>query len=323
MRQVKKILVMRNDRFGEFLLNIPAFGALKKGYPGARLCAAVDPYVRELASRIEWVDEVITFENRKHTLGEILAFSKELRGRRFDLCVVFNPSRDLHLAAFLAGIPVRVGYRRKLGSLLLTKTMPDGKGLGLKHEVEYNLELVAMLGVKTEDKTLSLNIERDASDIERKFSLDNARNLVAIHPWTSDPLKQWPARRFFQLAKRFGEYPSIQVVMIGRSQESERSEELFLGLGEKAVDLCGKTSLIELAALLKRSKLLISADSGPVHLAASVGTRTIALFRSDLPGKTARRWGPWGEGHTVIARDNLMDITVEEVFNKAKEALGL
>jgi len=72
---------------------------------------------------------------------------------------------------------------------------------------------------------------------------------------------------------------------------------------------------------LKRCALLVSGDSGPVHLAAAVGTPIVALFRNDLPGKTSKRWGPWGKGHTVIEKENLEDISVDEVFEKVKQRL--
>ncbi|MDD5255599.1 MAG: glycosyltransferase family 9 protein, partial [Candidatus Omnitrophica bacterium] len=230
MQKINNIVVFRNDRFGEFLLNIPAFAALKKGFPGARLVAVVNPYVQELANRIDCIDEVITFGNKKHSLSELLRFSKRLRNRRFDLGVVFNPSRELHLVCFLARIPVRVGYRRKMGRFLLTRTMEDKKHEAMKHEVEYNLELAGLLGVKTDDTALSLTIDRESSDIERKFALDAVDNIVTIHPWTSDPLKQWPVRRFFQLTRLLSTYPGIRIILVGQAQATLRSNELFLGL---------------------------------------------------------------------------------------------
>ncbi len=75
---------------------------------------------------------------------------------------------------------------------------------------------------------------------------------------------------------------------------------------------------MELAALLKRCSLLISCDSGPMHLAVSVGTPVVALFRNDLPGKGAQRWGPWGEGHTVIEKGRLEDISVDELLEAVR-----
>ena len=87
------------------------------------------------------------------------------------------------------------------------------------------------------------------------------------------------------------------------------------------VDLINQTSLVELAAVLKSCSLLVSCDSGPMHLAAAVGTPVVALFRNDLPGKTAKRWGPWGKGHMVIEKASLNDISVDEVFNIVKKQL--
>ncbi|MFA5095957.1 MAG: hypothetical protein WC478_01310, partial [Candidatus Omnitrophota bacterium] len=111
------------------MLNIPAFRALKQSFPGARLTLAVDASVRELASCIEDADSVEAWND---------AFKKNLKQRRFDLCVILNPAQEAHTAAFFAGIPRRLGYDRKWG-ILLTHKMADKKALGLQHEVEYNL----------------------------------------------------------------------------------------------------------------------------------------------------------------------------------------
>ena len=90
---------------------------------------------------------------------------------------------------------------------------------------------------------------------------------------------------------------------------------------ENIIDLSGKTDLVQLAVVLKSSRLLISGDSGPVHLACCVGAPGLALFRNDLKGKTARRWGPWARNCAVIEKSSLNNISVEEVFDKAKEML--
>jgi ADP-heptose:LPS heptosyltransferase len=143
---------------------------------------------------------------------------------------------------------------------------------------------------------------------------------IAIHPWTSDPLKQWPEDRFRGLVEKLlgsGE----RIVIIGGIEEAGRSRELFEGLQDKVTDLTGKTDLLQLAALLKRCRLLISGDSGPVHLATCVGIPVLALFRNDLIGKTAKRWGPWSKSGFVIEKSRLEDISVEEVLTKAREIL--
>ena len=294
---IKNILVIRNDRFGEFLLNIPAMRALKEAYTHAKLSLAVNQAVCELAGIVECVDKVLVWDEVKGGL----------RKYRFDLCVVLNPTREAHWSVFWAGIPVRVGYDRKWG-FLLTHKIKDAKDIGDKHEVDYNLQLVGLLGAKTLDKTLKIKVD---DSFFKEFA---GQRIVAIHPFTSDPVKQWPLQRFKELAQRINKELGLKVIMVGSSQD-------ILEAGDGILSVINKNSLVELAALLKRCLLLISGDSGPVHLAASVGIPIIALFRNDLPGKTAKSWGPWGGGHEVIEKSNLGDISVEEVFSRVKEKL--
>ena len=318
-RRVENIVCFRNDRFGEFLLNIPAFRAIKKSYPGSRLTLVTDTYVRELGERIGLADEVICWESRKHGALEIFRLALELKKRDFQLSVAFNPSREFNIAAFLAGIPVRVGYDRKLG-LLLTRRAADKKYLGERHEVEYNLELAGLAGASIGEKGILLTAESSLSEnLLKECGLKEASVFVAIHPWTSDPVKQWPTLKFNELAERLSNETGVKVIIVGGREEYPKSLEFCRGL--KACNLTGKTSLLELASLLKRCRLLITGDSGPMHLSASVGTPVIALFRNDLPGKSPKRWGPWGEGHAVIEKKNLEEITVDEVYSKAKERL--
>ncbi|MFH0918389.1 MAG: glycosyltransferase family 9 protein [Candidatus Omnitrophota bacterium] len=295
---IKKILVIRNDRFGEFLLNIPAIRALKERYPQAQLTLAVNSTVGELAKAVECADQVVVWDQIR----------KGLRKYRFDLCVVLNPTKEAHQSIFLAGIPVRVGYARKWG-FLLTHKLKDNKHQGNRHEVDCNLELVGLLGAKTQNKSLAIKV----SDNLYKYFIN--QKIIIIHPFTSDAVKQWPIERFGELAQRIRSELDLKVIMVGLSQEA-------IKVNDSIINMINKTSLPELAALLKRGNLFVSGDSGPMHLAAAVGTPVLALFRNDLPGKTAQRWGPWGSGNIVIEKSSLIDITVDEVFNKVKEALN-
>lgn len=319
-RKIRKILAVRNDRFGEFLLNIPAFKALKQSYPEAALTLIVDPYVQELTQCLDFIDEVLIWENKKHTIPEVASFSNKLRRKGFDLCLIFNPSKEFNLISFLAGIPIRVGYARKWG-FLLNKKIKDDKYLGLKHEVEYNLELAKLAGAKIEDKKIYLNIDTNIAD--NFIDLCDNKTLVAIHPWASDAIKQWPIDKFCGLVEKLTEESGIMVILVGGPDEAAISQGSFAGFQEnnKVVDLTGKTSLKELAAVLKKCKLLVSADSGPMHLAAAVGTKVIAIFRNDIIGKTTKRWGPWGQNHTIIESPGLDNISVGEVFKEVKEKI--
>jgi len=299
-REINNILVIRNDRFGEFLLNIPALRALKETFPQAKLTVAVSSLVKELADAVECVDQAVVWDKQ---------FRKDLRKQKFDLCVILNPTKEAHWAAFRAGIPVRVGYDRKW-RFLLTHKLKDTKQLGNRHEVECNLELVRLIGAEAKDTTITL---RAQEGLGKELI---GQEMIAIHPFTSDPVKLWPQERFMELAGRLAQELNIKVVFVGRTEDGkgiERNKENLATL-----DLVNKTSLVELAGVFKQCKVLVTCDSGPMHLAAAVGTPVVALFRNDLPGKTAHRWGPWGKSNIVIEKSSLLDISVEQVLEAVR-----
>ena len=311
---MRKILVVRNDRFGEFLLNVPAFRAIRETYPRAEIHAAVAGGVKELAQAVSFIDKVIVFPSEGESFIDQAGFVLHVRRERFDAAVVLNPTARTHWMTFLAGIPFRAGYARK-HHFLLTHTVEDLKGLGQKHEVESNCALVALLGCYTQDLSLVLRIPPEVeAGVIRRWGLDPVARYVAVHPWTSDPVKQWPVENFEKLVSALAG-GSIRVVIIGRPEPWHK--ECVVPEGANVIDARGKTSLLEAAAILKHCSVLVSCDSGPVHLAASVGTPVVALFRNDMPGKNPQRWGPWpltGKGHAVIQKPRLEDITVDEVF---------
>lgn len=311
-RVIKNILVVRNDRFGELLLNIPAMRALKETFTDAKLIAVVSPYVKELAGAIPFIDEIIEWQDKKHSLLQSLKLLGLFKKKNIDMAIMLNPSKEFNILTFLAGIPIRVGYDRKYG-FLLTLKMKDEKYLGERHEVEHNLDLVRLVGAQTKESSLSLKIDDNISIPD---------NSVAIHPFTSDPIKQWPLENFRELAKKISQYYNFKVIIIGGSDVPNEVKESFNSLGENLINMTGKTTLMQLGALLKKCRVLISADSGPVHLASAVGTPVLAIFRNDIRGKCAKRWGPWGKGHMLIEKQGLSDLKVEEVFEKFKEMVN-
>lgn len=321
--KIKNILVVRNDRFGEFLLNIPALRALRETFLKAKIIAVTNPYARGLAQNIPFIDEVIVWDRQaKHTLTEKIKFIGLIKRLNIDIAIMLNPSKEFNLFTYLAGIPIRVGYNRKWG-FLLNRKIEDRKHLGERHEIEYNLELVGLIGAETNDLSLSLNVDENAANnLFREFKIGDDDNIIAIHPWTSDMVKQWPKEYFRRLAKKLIEELDLKVIIIGGRDESLRDKELFNDIAIKGlINLAGKTTLLQLAAVLKKVRLLISGDSGPVHIAGCVGTPVVAIFRNDLPGKSPMRWGPVSRGSIVIEKNNLLDITVEEVFDAVRKAL--
>ena len=329
-----KILVSRLDRLGDVVLSLPAIHALREHFPEARISALVRPETKELLEGHPDLDEVIAYDygkkGRHRFYVGYFRFLKEITRRRFDVAFVLHPGIRSELIPFLAGIPYRIGYQSPR-SFLLSTAIKDERHLGKKHESEYALDVIRAFGVPAKEGLVGHLFVSPGPPSE------TAEKLIAIHPGSSCPSKRWGPDRFQSLALRLlQEYPH-RLLVIGGREEVKTGQQFRQALGERVTDLTGKLSLKELAETLKRCDLLISNDSGPVHVGAAVGTPVISLFGRNKAGLSPRRWRPLGQGHVVIQKDVgcavclahectidfecLKAITVEDVLDSARRLL--
>lgn len=319
----QNILLVRTDRIGEFILTTPAISAFRAGFPDAGITLAVSAASYEAAEGNPSVDSVIKLDPSKDLDSpfKMAGFIASLRKQRFGICAVFNPNKAVNIAVFLAGIPVRIGYDRKLG-FLLNRAIEDRKYLCERHEVEYNLDIARAAGIDARPSrpvfTVSAEDERNAARIMRENGINEGERFIAVHPGTSNPEKLWPAERFGRLCAMIEKELGIKVALVGGQEERRVSLEVAGYSGIRLCDLTGKVGLKEFGSVMKMAKALVSCDSGPVHISAAVGTPVIALFGESRKGGSSQRWGPYGPGHSVISRPMVCDITVEEVFATAK-----
>jgi len=322
---IRRIVFLRTDRLGETLLTLPAMAALKNGLPGSSITALVQADLKPLLEGASPVDEVLTYqpEGRRVWWHRAIDLARRLKSGQFDLAVVSNPMKELHVAVWLAGIRWRAGYDRKWG-FLLTHRVRDCKALGERHEVEYNLDLVRVLGLPSSIPQWGYaRLVQEQVEVRQLLEQQGIRPsdpFIAVHPWTSNPLKRWPPERYAALIQYAREQLAIQVVMIGGPEEAAESHSV-LPPGVPVANLTGRLTLRQLAALLQCARLLVSNDSGPVHLAACVSTRTLVLFGTPNPANGPRRWGPWGDGHCVIWKPSMDDITIDEVSETLTQML--
>lgn len=328
MIEAKNILLVRTDRIGELVLTTPALAAVRKHFPRSKITIVVNPSSAEAAEGAPFIDSIIKFDPKAdyNNLFRRLAFSWSIKKSRFDLAVIFNPSKFFNILTFWAGIPGRVGYDRKWG-FLLTRKIQDKKYLCDRHEVEYNLDLIGAIGIKAADKSpyfpLSSSAEERIGEILKENDMEKAGELlIAVHPSTSNPEKMWPLDRYAQICDRLLEEFKVKIVLIGGKEEQKIAGELKSKMRNPVLDLTGALSVKELGSLLKRCLFLISNDSGPVHISAALGTPTIVFFGEDRPGGSSRRWGPYGAGHLVIGKPKITDITVEEAYKAISEKVG-
>jgi len=300
----KRILIVRTDRLGDVLLSTPVIKAMRESCPDAYIAMMVSPYAKDIVDGNPYLDEVIIYDKdgkHKRWLRSI-KFAHKLKKKRFDLTLILHPTNRVHLVTFFAGIPRRVGYNRKLG-FLLTDSLKHSKQSGEKHELEYNLDLVRYLGIEPKDKELFMPIkpesERWVEDLFRQEGIGACDKLLAIHPGASCHSKIWLNERFAEVADRLADKYGFRVLIAAGPKDIGLANNLIRQMRHPAINLAGKISVSQLASVLKRCRLFISNDSGPVHISSSLGTPVISIFGRSQKGLSPKRWGPLGKKDRV------------------------
>ncbi|MEI6832093.1 MAG: lipopolysaccharide heptosyltransferase II [Candidatus Omnitrophota bacterium] len=309
-KKLSRILIVRTDRIGDVLLSTPVIKALRQFYPQAYISMMVAPHALEIIEGNPYLDEVIVYDkDGKHKSWlRSLKFASRLKKKKFDLAVILHPTNRVHLLAFLARIPKRLGYNRKLG-FLLNEKKEHKKQEGLKHEAEYNLELLKDLGIAGRHTELYIPIKAESekwvNDLFERVGISPNDKLLAINPGASCPSKLWPLERFAEVAARLSRTHNLKILILAGPKDMFLAEKIALHqeLKGKAINLAGKTSISQLASILKRCALFISNDSGPVHIASAVGTPVISVFGRNQPGLSPKRWGPLGKRDRYLHKE--------------------
>ena len=318
--RVRRVLIVRTDRLGETVLTLPLIQAIRACAPSGRLHVTllVHPELRELLEHLPGVEQLlIRHAGRARWWREAIALARQWRPQRFDVALIANPTKAIHAATWLAGIPRRIGYDRKWG-WCLTHRLPDRKALGDRHEVDYNLDLIRALGVQAPIAQWRWpDFEPESAAVARALraqGLSAGDPFLVVHPWASTARKQWPLERYRAVIRWVMDSLGLAVVLVGQPDPRGGAPHATVIPSQPGVvDLAGGLTLRELAALLRCARALLSNDSGPVHLAAALQTPTVVLFGTTEAATGPRRWGPWGTGHTVICRPTMEAIATDEV----------
>jgi heptosyltransferase-2 len=268
----------------------------------------VRPVWKELLEGNPSLDEIILYDKDRehHGIFGTMRFAWRLRSSKFDTVLVLNPRARSHWCAWLAGIPVRIGFNSENG-WLLTHRIPFTKHEGKRHEIEYMMELLNFFDLEKEGcrplVTVSDKTGKYVEQLFKSLKVKDSQPVAAIHPSSSCLSRRWMPERFAELADRLIDNHGVQVVLISGASEKVFAENVEKAMKHSAINLAGKLSLKETAALLKSCRMLISNDSGPTHLAAAVGTPVIAIFGANQPGLSSTRWRPFGSDHIVLQKD--------------------
>ncbi len=305
-KQVDRILVRGVNWVGDTILTYPAVENLKKLFPRSHVAILIANDLVDLWKTFPHVDEIIPFQAKKgfKSIWEDLNLCQVLKERSFDLAVILPRSFRSAFQMYLARIPMRIGYRDEGRSLFLTHGIPRKERLLHTHRIHYYLNLLTSLG-SVEACPLPRIFLREEDRKWAEGMLENAglvdgRPLIGMNAGATYGLaKCWYPDRFGELGKRLFRNWKSSILLFGKEGERSIAQEILGHFRGSGIDLTGKTNLLQLAALLERCRVLVTNDTGTMHVATAVGTPVVALFGSTDPTTT----GPWGDGHTVVKKD--------------------
>ena len=341
--QYKRILVVRTDRIGDVLISTSVVKALRDNYPMSYIAMMVSPYTKDIVDGNPYLDSVIIFDkDKKHKgLFATLDFSRRLKNMGFDVAIILHPTVRTHLICFLAGIRERIGYDRK-APYFLTTVVKHTKQHGMRHEIEYNFDLLKPLGISEANKELYMPIkarsEHFVDEALKEAGVTPQDRLIAINPTSSCVSRRWPINKFAELIDMLSMSFRVKILIVSDAIHGAISKELASLTKTRPIDLSGRFNLSELASLFKRCSLVISNDSGPVHMAVAVKTPVISIFGRNQPGLGPVRWRPLGDtdvflhkktdcapclAHNCVNNFKCLEaISVEEVLSCAARLLN-
>jgi heptosyltransferase-2 len=318
----RRILIRGVNWLGDAVMTTPALLRLRERFPGAHIALLTPEKLRELWPNHPAVNETISFEAGEGAFS----IGKKLRAGNFDLALVLPNSPRSALEVFLAGIPQRIGYARPWRIFFLTQAIPpradavkmrkrtaaeihqlvaaDGSqrpdsisralpsAATNAHQIHEYLHLVAALGANPEPLAPQLSVAPEEIEAaKKKFGLEKIPNpIFGLNPGAEyGPAKRWPAEHFVAAAKEIQQRTNCIWVLLGGRNDSAITNQIESAIRnpQSAIfNLAGKTSLRELMALLKLCRVLLTNDSGPMHVAAALGTPVVVPFGSTSPGLT-------------------------------------
>jgi len=288
---IRRILVIRLDLLGDVLFTMPAVEGLRARYPVAHISLLTLPYTTALARMNGAVDEVIPLDsNRIRSVRglfdggawlEYVRVFRRIRRARYDLCISAC-GRTASFCAFLSGARISIGYAGESYRNMLTDPVPGGRYGERIPDADYVRRLATHAGSDGAPDHLHLavpeNASRSACRLLAGIGINPSDRLVLIHAGAlNGSAKRWPARNWSRFAIEIQARTGAQVLLTGAASDEPIARQV-LAHAPDALSLVGKTSIEELAALIQRAEVMVSGDSGPLHMAVALGTPVVAAY---------------------------------------------
>ncbi|MCF6407878.1 glycosyltransferase family 9 protein [Chitinophaga filiformis] len=310
-KKCRRILCIRPDNIGDLLMSTPAIRALKQTF-NCHITVLVSSLGAAVVPEVPEIDDAIVFDVPwVQTTGtpDPAQFSQlvnQLKDGRFDAAVIFtvysqNPMPSIMLA-YLAEIPLRLAYCRENPYQLLTHWIPDEEPYTfIRHQVARDLELVARIGAVTDKEQLSVRAKEILWPVvcEKLLltGLDPQQPWIVLHPEVSEQKRKYPVKDWIAAGRKICAATNYQLLITGKNNAAE-AREIAAGIGSRAFSAAGLFDLEELIILIKHAPLLLSVNTGTIHIAAAVHTPVLVLYALTNPQHT-----PWRVTSKVLYFD--------------------
>jgi heptosyltransferase-2 len=299
---LQNILVVRTDRIGDVILTLPTVEALKSIFPNARVTMLVSSYTSTL---VEGIAGILLY-SRDGKPRPFFEMRREIQNAHFDAVLVASPHLRISLLLWLTGIPVRVGTGYRWYSFLFNKKIYEHRKTSEKHEAEYNLSLLKGLGhtvsTKPEAKiSISQQEKNTASLVRQSLGISDTDHLVLLHPGSGNSARDWKPEHFAQLADELTKL-GYQAVITGGKTEEALVHRVVYEAENGVKSFISTLNLKEFAAFIQTAKLFVANSTGPLHIAAAVGTPVIGFY-PPVRVMSPRRWGPLTEKKMIFIPD--------------------
>ena len=276
---LRRILVRGVNWIGDAVMTTPALAALRSHFPQAEIVMLANPLVSELFEFHPDVDRVMIYDKKGWHQGVrgLWRMSRELRGERFDAAFLLQNAIEAALLALFAGVPRRAGYTTDGRRLLLNYPVPVTAADKQLHHTDYYLGLLTQLGIEGGDGRLHLA----CTEVEQQWAQSTLQgdNVIAINPGAAyGSAKRWLPERFAEVGDGLAERYNARILLTGGPGEVEIGRDIAAAMQYRPLNLIGKTSVREMMSLLAHSQLLVTNDSGPMHVAAAFSTPIVAIF---------------------------------------------
>jgi len=332
----KKVLVIKLSAIGDVILSVPSLRAIRNKYTDAKIKVLVGGASKDVLKKCPYIDEIIVYDYKGYDkgIGGFLRKSSFLRKMNFDISIDLQNNRRSHLMAAFSFIPLRQGYGKgKFGYLLNRKVKDVVKE---KDPISHQAHLLKVLGVTMEDKRLELWPSRSDEEWADRFLGDawvsSEQLLVGINPGASVKwgTKRWPLEAFARLCDMLSTELGARVIVTGTKEDSQIASELIGLCRNRPINAVGKSTLMQLSALVRRCRVFVTSDSAPMHVAAAMGVGFVALFGPTDPArhippnekciviKKEMACSPCYSSKCMLGHKCMKEITVEEVFKAVK-----